>query len=142
MTTITCTFLPRTMIAVRNGSELSKRVSNSEHYTSDHDGIATDYWEPLIVHSLIHKLDISNLLFLLLGLIQRQSTTTWFQNTTQTSGWMVNGGVASKQRNWRRVAMHTTHWAMVCLVSSLGFIYISIILRIRVEQSYVFWGFF
>lgn len=35
MTTITSTFLPQTMIGVRNGWQLSKRVSSSESYTSD-----------------------------------------------------------------------------------------------------------
>lgn len=48
--------------------------------------------------------------------MQRQNITIWWRNTTQTSGWMGNGDVANKRRNWRRAVTYTTHWAVVCII--------------------------
>lgn len=43
----------------------------------------------------------------------------WWQNTIQMSGWMVNGGVATKQRKWQQVVTYMTQWAMVSSFSFL-----------------------
>lgn len=50
--------------------------------------------------------------------MQRQRIIIWWPNITQTSGWTVNGGVASRQKSWRQVVMCMTRWVLVRIPSS------------------------
>lgn len=110
-TTITSTFLPQTMNAVKDGSKLSKRVS--PFGTREQRGwrmlsFNCHFMWPFLVSYTIPPCHM-----------QRRRTIIWWQNITQTSGWTVNGGVATKQRSWRQVVMCMTHWGLVCIPSSI-----------------------